>query len=305
MLVDGSSSVARRLKLPESMISFTVVALGTSLPKLFTVLLAAYNGFFDLALGTILGSCIFNFLGVLPITGFTRPIRATKNTATIGILSLVAAALMLYFMANKTFFPPAPTQLFISKYEAAILILMFILFMTYGYFNVKKHHVIWFSEGEEPPAYYMLWFSIILMIVGFIGLIAGGVLVVDNLIDISRKYDFSQKFLGQFLLSFGGSAVMLYWFMMTKAKESKFEISNLVGQNMLNILGMLGISAFIQPVQYNRAFNIDIFILIGISLLIMGMLWMGKKLTLNLYKCRFLFLFLIVYVIYLFGKELY
>ena len=141
-----------------------------------------------------------------------------------------------------------------------------------------------------------------MIFVGIIGLIAGGVLVVDNLIDISRKFDISQRFLGQFILSVGGSFVMLYWIMITKSNESKFEVSNLIGQNMLNILGMLGIAAFIQPMHYNPAFNLDIFILIGITLLIMAMLWFGRKLTLNLWKCRFLFLLLLIYILYLFLR---
>lgn len=302
MLVDGSSSIARKLQLPESMISFTVVAFGTSLPKIFTVLLAAYNGYFDLVIGTVIGSCIFNFLGILSITGFFRPIRVHKSTATIGILSLVMSAVLLYFIANKNIFGNAATSLVIAKPEAIILLIVFILFMTYGYFNVKKHHTIWFNEDEAEPAYYAVWFSIILIIVGIISLIAGGVLVVDNLIDISRKFDLSQRFLGQFILSLGGSFVMLYWMMITKSNQSKFEVSNLVGQNMLNILGMLGVAAFIQPIQYNAAFNLDIFILIGISLLIMAMLWMFKKLTLNLWKCRFLFFLLLLYVLYLFIR---
>jgi cation:H+ antiporter len=142
----------------------------------------------------------------------------------------------------------------------------------------------------------------VLIIVGFIALVAGGVLVVDNLIDISRKFGLSQRFLGQFVLSLGGSFVMLYWMLITKSNQSKFEVSNLVGQNMLNILGMLGFASFIQPVQYNPAFNLDLFILIGISLLIMGLLWMGRKLTLNLWKCRFLFFLLLMYVLYLFIR---
>jgi cation:H+ antiporter len=302
MLVDGATSIARRLKLPESMISFTVVAFGTSLPKTVTVLIAAYNGYFDLVIGTIIGSCIFNLLGILSITGFFRPIRANKNTATIGILSLVASVFLLFFIANKTLFAAQTSVLLISKAEAVLLLIAFILFMTYGYFNVKKHHTIWFDETNEEPLFYAVWFSVILIIAGIIGLIAGSVLVVDNLIDISRKFDLSQRFLGQFILSLGGSFVMLYWMMMTKSNQSKFEVSNLVGQNMLNILGMLGIAAFIQPIQYNPAFNLDIFILIGISLLIMGMLWMGRKLTLNLWKCRFLFLLLLLYVLYLFVR---
>jgi cation:H+ antiporter len=305
MLVDGSSSLARRLRLPESMVSFTVVALGTSLPKIFTVWLAAYNGYSDLVIGTILGSSIFNLLGILSITGFSRPIRVNKSTATVGVLSLVASSILLYFMGNHSFFESSIAGFVISKIEGFILLIVFVVFMTYGYFNVKKHHAIWFSEEQELPAFYAPWFAIILTVVGIIGLVAGGVLVVDNLIDISRKFDLSQRFLGQFILSLGGSFVMLYWLMMTRSNQAKFELSNLVGQNMLNITGMLGIAAFIQPVRYNNLFDTDIFILIAVTLLITVFLWMGRKLTLNLAKCRFLFFLLLVYVGYLLVREIY
>jgi cation:H+ antiporter len=303
MLVDGGASVARRLNFPETMIGFTIVAVGASLPKIVTVLLAAYNGYADLVTGTVIGSCIINFLGILSITGLFRPIRANKNTATIGILSLVTSALLLYVVANTSLFAPASASLQISKSEGILLLAAFLIFMTYAYFNVKKHHIIWFNEEEtEQPSHYALWFALVLLIVGVIGLIAGAVLVIDNLIDISRKFGLSQRFLGQFVLSFGGSFVMLYWFMITKTNETKYEVSNLVGQNILNILGMLGVAAILHPIEYNSAFNTDIFILIAVSLLLMGLLWMGRKLTLNLRKCRFLLILLLVYVGYLFLR---
>lgn len=303
MLVDGAASIARRLHLPESMVSFTVVAFGTSLPKIFTILLATYNGYFDLALGAIIGSSIFNLLGVLSITGFFRPIRSNKYTASVGLLFLFLSTLLLYVIANKSLFGTSFITTYITKPEAIVLVVAFVLFMTYGYFNVKKHHVVWFNETEQDkPAHYAIWFSIVLIIVGVLGLIAGGVLVVNNLVDISRKFDLSQRFLGQFILSVGGSFVMLYWMMITKSNQSKFELSNLVGQNILNILGVLGVAAFIQPVQYNSLFNVDIFILMAIIILIAMMLWFGKKLTLNLWKCRFLFVLLLMYVVYLFVR---
>ena len=304
MLVDGAASIARRARLPESMISFTVVALGTSMPKLFTVLLAAYNGYHDLVMGTIIGSAIFNLLGILSITGFYRPIRANKNTATTGILSMMASALLLWWVANRSFSSVNGGTMYITQPEAYLLLGAFVVFMTYGYFNNRKNRVIWFTEEAEPavPEYYVTWFSVVLILVGIVGLIAGGVLVVDNLIDISRKYGMSQRFLGQFILSIGGSVVMLYWIMITKTNQSKFEVSKLVGTNMLNILGMLGVAALIQPIVYNPSFNIDIYILLAVSLLIMGMLWMGRKLTLNLHKCRFLFVLLLAYMVYLFIR---
>lgn len=302
MLVDGASSVARRLKFPETMISFTVIAFGISLPRLFTILLAAYNGYDDLVMGTILGSSILNLLGILSIVGFFRPIRVNKNTASIGVLSLIVSALLVFVIANYPIITTSDNGFYISKGEGIILLIAFVIFMTYGYFNVKKHQTIWFDEVEKEPSYYVIWFSVLLVFVGIIGLTAGGVLVIDNLIDISRKYNMSQRFLGQFVLSVGGSFVMLYWIFITQSNKSKFETSNLLGQNMLNLLGILGVAAFIQPIRYNVGFNTDILILISVTILIAVMLWAGRKLTLNLWKCRTLFLLLILYILYLFWR---
>ncbi len=303
MLVDGATSIARRLKMPETMIHFTVVALGTSLPKLFTVLLAAYNGFYDMVIGTILGSCIFNLLGILSITGFFRPIRANKNTAGVGFVFLILYTIILYVLANYSIFSDTVNAFSISRNEGYILVGLLVLFMTYGYFNMRKQQAIWFDDtSEEPTSYYALWFAIILILVGILSLIAGGILVVDNLIDISRKFEMSQRFLGQFVLSIGGSAVMLYWIMNTQTNRSKFEVSNLLGQNMLNIAGMLGVAAIIQPISFFPSFNVDIFILLGVAVFIMFLLWMGNKRTLNIWKCRLLFLLLLIYVLYLFLR---
>lgn len=306
MLVDGASSIARRLHFPETMIGFTIVAFGTSLPKLFTVLLAAYNGYSDLVIGTIIGSCIFNLIGILSITGFFRPIRSNKYTASIGLLFLIVAIALFFLVANKQLMPldaPAPTLL-ITRTEAIVLLSFFVIFMLYGYFNVQRHHKIWFDEIAQTHdlTYYAWWISLLLILIGIVGLVAGGVLVVNNLIDISRKFDLSQRFLGQFVLSFGGSAVMLYWLMITHQNKSKFELSNLVGQNVLNIVGMLGVAACIQPIVYNPIFNLDIYILIAIVFIVSGLLWMGKKLTLNIWKCRLLFLLLLIYIAYLFMR---
>ena len=95
---------------------------------------------------------------------------------------------------------------------------------------------------------------------------------------------------------------MLYWLMITHQNKSKFELSNLVGQNVLNIVDMLGVAACIQPIVYNPIFNLDIYILIAIVFIVSGLLWMGKKLTLNIWKCRLLFLLLLIYIAYLFMR---
>lgn len=297
--VDGASSIARKIKLPESMISFTIVALGASLPKLFTNILAVMNGYDDLVMGNVIGSNIFNLLGIIGIVGLYRPIRANRYTLFIGIPFSIASVVLLYLLTNNIAIGTKSTLLGLSNLDGYILLIGFVVFMSYGYFNVKKHKAIWFEESHQVIPHYALWFAILMFIIGLIGLYAGAILVVDNLIDISRKYHFSQRFLGQFVLAFGGSFTMLWWTLNFKTHQTKFEVSSLIGTNVLNIFGMLGVCAIITPMVYNPSFNIDIYILIAISVLLMLLLWTGKKLNINLAKCKFLVLLLILYVIYL------
>ncbi|MCB9034886.1 MAG: hypothetical protein H6553_13700 [Chitinophagales bacterium] len=300
--VDGASSIARKIKLPESMISFTIVALGASLPKLFTNILAVMNGYDDLVIGNVIGSNIFNLLGIIGIVGLYRPIRANRYTLFIGIPFSILSVVLLYLLSNNILFGTKSIVLGLSNFDGYILLIGFIGFMTYGYFNVKKHNAIWFEESHQKIEHYAIWFAVLMFIIGLIGLYAGAILVVDNLIDISRKYHLSQRFLGQFVLALGGSFTMLWWTLNFKTHQSKFEVSSLIGTNVLNIFGMLGVCAVIAPMAYNTSFNIDIYILIAISILLMLFLWTGKKLNLSLAKCRFLVLLLIVYMVYLFVR---
>lgn len=301
MLVDGASSVARRFGISESVIHFSIVALGTSFPKLFTNILAAMNGYSDLVIGNIIGSNIFNLLGIVGITGLSRPIRSSRYTLFIGI-PLSILSYVLFLQLGNDIFPFVDLKgafHAFSKRDAIVLLTGFVVFMTYAYFNVRKHAGDWFTDDHSPLQYYPLWFAFVLFVVGIIGLSAGAILVVDNLIDVSRKFGMSQRFLGQFVLAFGGSFSMLWWTLKIRANRSRTELSSIVGTNVLNILAMLGVCALIQPIEYNERFNLDVYLLIGISALIMAFLWMGQKLLLKKWKCQVLIGLLVLYAVYL------
>jgi cation:H+ antiporter len=304
MLVDGASSLARRFGVAESVIHFSIVALGTSFPKLFTNILAAKNGYFDLVIGNIIGSNIFNLLGIVGITGLSRPIRSSRYTLFLGIPLSIISYVLFFLLANERFpfRDPGGGSYVFSKSDSIFLLIGFVMFMTYAYFNVRKHHGDWFADEQEPLKYYPAWFAVILFLVGIIGLCAGAILVVDNLIDVSRKFDMSQRFLGQFVLAFGGSISMLWWTLKIRASRTRTELSSIIGTNVLNILGMLGLCALLNPVQYNTRYNLDIYLLMGISLLIMAFLWMGKKLLLKKWKCQVLVALLVLYAGYLFLR---
>jgi cation:H+ antiporter len=95
---------------------------------------------------------------------------------------------------------------------------------------------------------------------------------------------------------------MLWWTLKIRASRTRTELSSIIGTNVLNILGMLGLCALLNPVQYNTRYNLDIYLLMGISLLIMAFLWMGKKLLLKKWKCQVLVALLVLYAGYLFLR---
>jgi cation:H+ antiporter len=302
MLIDGGASVARKFKLPESMIGFTIVALGAALPKFFTSIMAAMNGYNDLLLGSLIGSGIVNLLGIVGLVGLNRPIRSSRYTAFIGLPVGVLCTVLVYGLSNNQLIFSYDKTPMLSFKDGIFLLAAFVLFMTYAYFNVKRNHTVWFVEDKEKLQYYPMLFSIILVIVGILGLYAGALLVVDNLIDISRKYDLSQRFLGQCVLSVGGSLVMYWWTKNFQNNQTRFELSQLVGTNMLYLLGVLGVCAVIAPITFNAFYNIDLYILLGVNALMILLLITGKKLILQKWQCQLLLLLFVAYIVYLFVR---
>lgn len=303
LFIDGASSIARRLKLPETAIGFTIVAFGTTLPKVFTNIIAAMNGYHDLLVGNIIGSNIVNILGVVSLVGFSRVIRTNRYTLFIGIPFSVLSIVFVYVLANNSLSILKYDDTFQLSYtDGIIMLVMFVAFMTYGYFNTKKHQMIWFDDKVNNIKYYNIFFSIILFGVGIVGLYAGATLCVDNLVDISRKYQISQRFLGQFILSVGGSIVMFWWTKNFKTNQTRFEFSRLLGTNVLYILAVFGVCAIIQPIAFNPSFNIDLLLVVASNFILMFLFVLGKKFSLNLWKCRLLFILFLLYIIYLFLR---
>ncbi|MFN3911004.1 calcium/sodium antiporter [Hyphomonas sp.] len=140
LLVTGASTLARSFGISETVIGLSIVAIGTSLPELATSIVAALRKRADVALGNIIGSNIFNILGIVGITALVRPFSIQGNagaeamagsqpvsiisTTDVGALVLAAGLLMLFAMTGRQ----------IARWEGAVLLLGYILYMglTFG-----------------------------------------------------------------------------------------------------------------------------------------------------------------------------
>ncbi len=268
--VDGSSSVAKILKVPTIIIGLTVVAFGTSMPELSVSVNAAIKGSNDLAVSNVLGSNIFNLLVVLGCSALVRPIQTQKSilkkefpfsifAAVILLLLISDFSLMEIFEKNKTFS--------LGKIEGIFLLVLFGVFL---YATVKTALAARraSSLAEEQEEYKVLSpvKSLIYIIGGLAGIVWGGDLVVDSACKIAEAFGLSQTFIGLTIVALGTSLPELVTSMVAAGKgENDLAVGNVVGSNIFNILLILGVSASIMPITVNATAVYDTIILIIVS----------------------------------------
>lgn len=257
-LVEGASSVAKKFHIPEIIIGLTIVSIGTSMPELFVSSTSSLNGSSDMAIGNIIGSNICNLLLILGLSTVIRPVKFQKETKLIEIPMCLLITIVFVILCN--------TGLVISRYEAGLLIALFILFLIYTVVaGIKGAET---SNSKQTNDISILK-NIIFIIIGAIGLKVGGDLTVDNARLIAEELGLSEKIIGLTILAIGTSLPELFTSVTAAVKgNSDIAIGNIIGSNIFNILLIIGVSALINPINYNSTYNIQMVILI-ISMLLL------------------------------------
>ncbi len=300
-LVNGASSAAKKYGISNLAIGLTVVAFGTSMPELIVSLLSALDGKNDASFGNVIGSNNFNLLFILGIAGLIYPLVVQRNTVKYEIpLSLLAAGI-LFVLVNDTLLwgtPPftegsATYQGILSRFDSIVLLLFFGLFILYIYRTMRNSSDL--DEGE-PIKLYSTPISIGMVIIGLAMLIGGGELVVDNAIEIARRYGLSEKLIGLTILAAGTSLPELATSCVAAyRKNTDIAIGNVVGSNIFNIFFILGITGVIHPVPYNAAMNFDLQVLAASTILLQIFMFTLNSRKLDRWEA---FLMLIAYFAY-------
>ena len=296
-LVDGASSLAKKNNVSDLVIGLTIVAFGTSAPELVVNSVASINGLSDIVFGNIIGSNNFNLFIILGIAGLIYPITVQSSTAWREIPISLIVAILLFVLANDFFIDQNPE---ISRIDGIILIVGFICFLYYVFSQLKqdKTEVI----ANEIKSNYKIWG---LVVFGIAGLVIGGKLVVDNSIDIATELGVSQKIIGLTIIAVGTSLPELVTSIVAALKRnSDIAIGNVIGSNIFNILLILSISSFVNPIKYNANFNQDLLILIGGTIFLIIAMFTGKRKKLDRWEALILLSFYLFYTSYLITKEL-
>jgi len=258
-LVDGASGLAARFGLSPGLIGLTVVAFGTSAPELLVSINAAIKGSSDIAIGNVIGSNISNISMVLGISAMIFPIVIRRSVLKLDYLATLVSTLIFYLMASNGT---------VSRWEGFILFILFILINLYFFKKISKNEAdLNEFENIQPSSFNK---SIILFLIGVLGLYFGSDMLVDSAVNISKEMGISERIIGVTVIAIGTSLPELVTSIIAAInKKTDIAIGNILGSNIQNILSIIGITAFISPINVSEIFLYQDFIwMIGLTLLL-------------------------------------
>ena len=294
-LINGSSSLAKKIGVSDLVIGLTIVAFGTSAPELVVSTAAAIKGSSEMAFGNIIGSNLANTLLILGAAALTAPLIVQKGTVNKEIPFSLLAMLAVFLLANDVLLSGGFVNI-ISRADGLILLLFFIIFIYYT-FGISKAGVMETIRAQDDIKEKKTIFSVLMVLVGLIGLAFGGKLAVNGGIAIAQILGMSEKLIGLTLVAIGTSLPELVTSVMAARKgNTDIAVGNVIGSNVFNLLFVLGVSATIHPVAYDLSFNADAILLGMVTIVMMALIYVGKKNVLARYEGGVLLLIYIVYI---------
>ncbi|MDO4759021.1 MAG: calcium/sodium antiporter [Rikenellaceae bacterium] len=262
-LTDGASALAQRLRMPEFLIGMTIVAIGTSMPELVVSVLSSMKGQPEMAIGNVVGSNVMNICLILGLCAVVRPIAFTRDNIRFDIPFTIAASLLLIILALDTVIGTGMVDT-IGRGDGILMLALYIALMIFMIRHAERPEP---KEGGEKPM--ALWLSLVMIVGGLGALIYGGDLFLDSATNIALKLGVSESVIALTLVAGGTSLPELAASLISLIKgKSDMALGNILGSNIMNILGILGISALIQPLPMGGILPRDLFVVLMTAVLV-------------------------------------
>ena len=245
VLVRGAVAVAKRTGLSPLVIGLTLVGFGTSTPELVTSVRAALAGSPGIAVGNVIGSNISNILLILGLAALTHPLATDRRAfKRDGPMVLAAALVCLAVVAAGD----------IGRPVGLLLVALLIGYLVLAYRlesrapeGTKLHEV----EAEAvAPAPTALWLGGLFVAGGLILTVAGAHVLVGAAIELARAAGLSESVVGLTIVGVGTSLPELVTSVVAAfRRQSDVAFGNIVGSNIYNVLGILGVTAVVRPIE--------------------------------------------------------
>jgi cation:H+ antiporter len=296
LLVSGSSTLAKKFKIPTLIIGLTIVAFGTSLPELVVNVFAALNGTTEVAFGNIIGSNIANILLVLGILAIIRPIEVESSTVWKQIPFALLGAVVLIIFSNYLLLDSIHLEN-LTRVSGIIMLCFFAIFIYYVIDLARRSRSKIENKDFDIKVKRKGYIAAIMILVGLAGLFFGGKWVVEGAVHIAQQFGMSEFLISATIIAIGTSLPELVTGLTaTFKKNAELAVGNSVGSNIFNIFWILGITALIAPIIIPQFINFDMIFLILVTFLLFIFMFLGKRHRLDRWQGV---LFLLLYMGYI------
>ena len=288
IIIRGSVSLGKKLKVSLFAIGVVIVAGGTSLPELASSINAVITNHADLAVGAVIGSNIANLILVMAATSFLIPISNINqnqiNQAWINIGLAIILIIMSYLIL--------PFNYLFGILSICLLFIIMFIQIKQGSLDV--------SEVQEKGD-YSLFISIVFIVGGIALLIYGSDLFVESAINIANQLNIPEAIIGVSLVAFGTSLPELVVGILSAIrKKVDFALGNVLGSNIYNVLGVLGVSSFFGNFSIPSVIgSVDLLFMLFVTVMILGFMIFLKRIG-RTYGSIGLFLY-VGYIVYVFN----
>lgn len=269
-LVKGGRSIGLRLGLTPLFIGLTIVACGTSTPELIVSFGAALQGKGDISVANAVGSNIFNILFILGITAFITPIRVYLSVIKIDIpIMIVISLVALWLVGGNT----------ITRITGLFLVaaLCIYIFLTYYLAKRESSAEAGFGTKVVAPLSIGAWLQDLVFIIGGVLLmVLGSNLLIDAVSQLARRFSVSEAIIGLTVVAAGTSMPELATSVVAALRrQPEVAVGNVVGSNIFNILGILGITSLITPLTAPGITMVDLSVMVLSAVLLLPLAWTG------------------------------
>jgi len=287
LLIKSGVSLSSHFRVSTLVIGVTVVSLGTSAPELVVSVGAALKNHPDIALGNVIGSNISNIALVLGLTAIIITIPVGRSSVRFDWPFMMFASLLFYlFVINgKLSFPEG--------------IIFLVLLGFFIFWSVRQSRLELAKTGHIfASAGYSLPVSVLILLASAAGLYFGASWLVDGAESIAMRFGVSERVIAVTIIAFGTSVPELATSVIAAAKKQlDISIGNIIGSNIFNILGILGVTSMIRSIPVSFEMRFDVYWMLAISMLLFLFMLPYGKAALNRWKGGVL---LSIYILYIF-----
>jgi cation:H+ antiporter len=273
LLVRGAVTIAKAARLSAAVIGLTIVSMGTSLPELTVSVAAALRGASDLAMGNVVGSNIFNVGAVLGVSALILPMRVHSSAVRLEWPFMFLASFQLLLLARDGY---------LDRLEGGFFVFALIAFTAYAVL-ISRSAV----SGEEaadlaeevqrraPKAHLRtLGFAIALVAGGVALLVLGGELLVRGSVSLARAFGMTERLIGLTIVAIGtGTPELATSIVAARRGQSEIALGNVIGSNIFNVLGILGVTALVSPLGISpKMLGSDMWWMLGLSFVLFPMM---------------------------------